>query len=247
MLLTEKGPGHPYLPMANKTSFWSGWDSKETFDKHCANPDTFNRLKQLGWDDPEAITYQYNSQGFRCPEFTEGPCGLALGCSFTMGVGLPLDKVWPSLLSQKLDIQIWNLGVGGAAMDTVFRLLDFYIDVLNPKFVAILTPPPPRFEYFDIHGSHKIALIKHERLWDPMVAPFIKTWMSSNFNIDINFKKNLLAIQQICYQHQTPLYIVKTHETQMDPMARDLTHAGVECHKAISNSFLQQIVQGTDS
>ena len=129
----------------NSIQLWSGTDSRVNFLKNLDDPEKNQLLKLLKWDTCE-ITYQYNSHGFRCTEFDDRPCGIALGCSFTQGVGLPVTTTWPYLLSQLCGIHVWNLGSGGASIDTVFRIFDHYVTKLRPKFVCLLITPAERLE-----------------------------------------------------------------------------------------------------
>ena len=60
------------------------------------------------------VTYAYNSHGYRCAEFSQiqGPHILALGCSHTEGMSL--DRPWPCVLSEILDMPVVNIGINGA-------------------------------------------------------------------------------------------------------------------------------------
>jgi hypothetical protein len=243
MLSAESAPIHNWSKLAGQRRFWAPSDDKKTFAKNCADPKKFALLKTYGWDNPKRITYQYNSQGFRSPEFESGSAGLALGCSFTMGIGLPIEKTWPSVLSHMLGTQIWNLGVAGGSMDTVFRLLDFYIKALNPDFVTLLSPPPGRFEYIGLDSDYKVALINNPAHWEKIYVPYIKTWMLSDQNTNLMFNKNLLAIQQICHQSKIPFYYRHLSQTVRDAFARDLVHAGVEYQASIAQNFFHQITK----
>jgi hypothetical protein len=132
---------HGNWDLRSQTVNWSGSDHQNEFNKNCTNPDKFAKLVTLGFDSPESISYTYNQHGFRSPEFDQRPCGIALGCSFTEGVGIPVQHTWPSKLSKMLDVHVWNLGTGGSSIDTAFTFLEYYIDLLDPQFVTICVPP----------------------------------------------------------------------------------------------------------
>lgn len=149
MIAPTELPFHNNLHHSNQTFYWHGTDSEERWLKNLNDAKNSEFFKMHGWDDSAAFTYSYNSHGFRCKEFDDNPCYLALGCSHTEGIGLPEELTWPSQLSTKLDYPVLNLGVGGASFDTVVRLLDYYIDKLNIKGIFILEPPAHRFEFLN--------------------------------------------------------------------------------------------------
>ena len=124
-------------------------DSKENYDK---NPSP-------NWAE-NSLSYKYNNQGFRSREFeiqTDNPILLTLGCSHTVGVGIPVHDNWPEQLGNKYFPKhlVYNAGLGGAGADTVARLAVNLIPILKPDIVAILWPSLNRFETYH-HGPDKI-------------------------------------------------------------------------------------------
>jgi hypothetical protein len=213
-------------------------DSEQTFKKHCAIPEYRQQLQDLNWLDPRVITYKYNNHGFRTADFDQQPSGLALGCSYTEGVGVAQDQTWPSVLSKLCNYHIWNLGVGGCSFDTVFRLLEYYLPKLNVQFVCVLPPPPTRFEFCDINGDFiSVAPYRLDRYPD-----FGKAWLTQQHNQDITARKNLLAIQQICALASIPLFVnqPKSH-IYYDRQARDLAHPGTVAQQWLAEQFLDQM------
>ena len=68
------------------------------------------------------FTYQFNSWGFRGPEYVEHigkPVNICLGDSFTVNVGGPIDHSWPSQLAEHFNISTLNLGMDGAGNDAI--------------------------------------------------------------------------------------------------------------------------------
>lgn len=225
-------PYHHNQQYIGKTVKWSGTDQQDRFVSHLTNLESRNRLEELGWLDTDAITYHYNSHGFRDDEFNQRPCGLAFGCSFTEGVGVDYSSTWPSQLSKLVGIHVWNLGVGGCAMDTVFRLTDYWIDQFDPEFVAVCTPASIRFELcleetVDVKTVHNV---KDEQ--------FIKNWMLHNANSHYNYRKNLLAVQYLCAVKDIPLVVVTAgpnSDLVSDRKARDLDHPGRDALKKLAD------------
>jgi len=130
LFLEDPGPSHVDWT-TTPISYWSGSDSEQTYHGHLKNPGHRKLLEKYEWIDTH-IEYRANRQSFRADEFDNRPCGLSLGCSFTRGIGLHENQVWPSVLSTLSGLHFWNLGVGGGAMDTCTRLLDYYISKLRP-------------------------------------------------------------------------------------------------------------------
>jgi len=240
MTTTTKLPNHNNLHLANQTHFWHSSDSEDSWLKNMKDIKNSQFLKKHGWDNTQAFTYCYNSHGFRCKEFNNEPCYIALGCSHTEGVGLPEDQSWPNLLSTKLTYPVLNLGVGGSSFDTVVRLLDYYIDKLNIKGVFILEPPANRFELFEqtIPKTYMAADPRHELIY--------KQWVTSEYNIENNVKKNRYASRWICHTNNIKLISFESqiigefeyeHNEQYFYQARDLKHYGEQTQQYIANRF----------
>jgi hypothetical protein len=245
-------PGHYNYPeRAGLTLRWSGTDTQEAYNNHVRHIYKQDLLQKLSWFDA-TIDYNYNSHGYRSAEFHPGPCALALGCSFTEGTGLHIDQTWPSRLSQYLDKKVWNLGVAGSTIDTVFRILDYYIRLLTPSAVFVLIPPKERFEYKNIDGRfmsiHAPLPNTHQE--------FAKIWLAEPFNYENNVRKNLLAMQQLCknfdanffvfdsdYRSQ-PEYLVKVIAQSVPyDLARDLAHPGPMFHEDVAKIFYKKFYQ----
>jgi len=226
----------------SKTISWSGTDSEERFKQHLENPDTAQQLKNLGFAEPNCITYKYNSCGFRTDEFDNRPAGLALGCSFTEGTGLPLDASWPAQLSKLIGQHIWNLGVHGSALDSAYNFLDHYIAELNIKFVVLCVPPINRFEFFSKNTPKRIVASRPES--HDIYGSFFKEWFSTEQNSLTNRSKNLLAMEQLCRNYNVPFYYLLAEEyLPNDQLARDLSHAGVDKNRDFALKMYNKITK----
>jgi hypothetical protein len=78
------------------------------------------------------IEYKYNSWGYRTKEFTElsDDYILTFGCSFTEGIGLHYDDMWSTKLGKKLNLDVFNLGMGASGVD-----YQFYNTILFQNFI----------------------------------------------------------------------------------------------------------------
>jgi hypothetical protein len=197
----------------------------------------YNDLKVNGWIG-KSFTYQFNSQGFRCSEFSHAPTLMTLGCSFTVGVGVPLEDTWPSLVSKNLNMQCANLGQGGGSADTAFRLCHGYIDVIKPTIVVFMQPPNPRFEMLIGGMVHMLSSYSP----GPDKKNF-ERWARDEDNAFFNREKNTLAIQALCLQRGIK-FISVDHSDLFNlsfSKARDLAHPGVENHKLFSELLISKI------
>lgn len=125
----------------NKTEDWC---SSDTEDRYSETTEYGPNLYQ-----PGSFQYTYNSDGFRCDEF-DLPSQeriVFLGCSFTEGIGLPIESTWAYQLLQKIrnktgkNIPFWNLAIGGGGIDTMASHLYQYIDKIRPRHIIFLRPP----------------------------------------------------------------------------------------------------------
>lgn len=93
------------------------------------------------------FVYSFNSQGFRSSEIdTRKKVFIALGDSFTMNLGGPIENSWPSILSKYLNMPVINLGVNGIGNDAIYKLYKL------------------AHEKFDVVGTFVMYSFLHRRL-----------------------------------------------------------------------------------
>jgi|688.fasta_scaffold339482_2 hypothetical protein len=233
-------PSHCNTKVRSQTVYFNGADKKDLWESNLKDPEIHKLFEKNGWLDKHAIPYTFNTHGFRCKEFDDSPGWLALGCSFTEGVGLNIENVWPSLLTNHINEHIWNLGIGGGSMDTCFRILDYYIDKLNVQGVFLLEPPHHRFELF-INGVIKCYLPT-----DVIQDTIFKSWHSDANNSKFNAQKNLLAIKKICDDRNIRVITKPSTDiyTNGSCLARDLVHSGKDNHVHLANLFYEDYKNG---
>ena len=92
---------------------------------------------------PEDIEYAFNSAGFRCDEFIESLDPMVfLGCSHTMGLGIPYQETWAYKIHKQLSPNgpFWNLGFEKSSIDAQVLMLNEYVAELQPKRIFFLMP-----------------------------------------------------------------------------------------------------------
>jgi hypothetical protein len=91
------------------------------------------------------ISYNYNDNGHRCKNISDINLDnyiLFTGCSHTEGVGLCLEDTFPYLLSQKMNYDYYNMGLGGIGLDIlVYNLIIWFEKVKKPPKILIIQWP----------------------------------------------------------------------------------------------------------
>lgn len=228
---------------ANQTFEWLGEDTLENFEKHARDPHTRKQLELAGWFDKK-ITYQFNSHGFRSPEFdTAGDYFISVGCSFTFGTAIQSEQRYADIVAKQTGLTSYNLGIQGGCDDTSFRLLLTWLNKLKPKFVVYQSTFPQRFEVIDDQWSIIYGINAALGGSVPQDHGLMyKQILATESNEQIRARKNQLAVQQLCQEHNVKLieisYIdfLKTH----DISSRELHHPG-----ALANQTVAEIILNT--
>lgn len=122
------------------------------------DPNTFDRISKvqsMSERETDLYDYRWNSDKLRSIEFSEKPNIIALGCSITFGIGLPVEATWPMLLQEKLkehgDFSIGTIAYsGGSIMKSIssfFGMINKYDYV--PEYVICNFPNLERFMFID--------------------------------------------------------------------------------------------------
>jgi hypothetical protein len=231
---------HQNSHLRNQTLLWHGTDREELYQHNLIN--NLEMLQHHNWIDCP-ITYKFNSYGFRSDEFNSGELGVMfIGCSHTVGIGLPLESTWPYIVSTSLKLKNYNLGIGGASNDTAFRLAYYWIDRLRPSVVIFLSTERTRAELHTIDNKVEGLSVQYiQNQLFPDATPFMRHWVSNDINSDMNYLKNTLAVKQLCdtrgikYVQEEALNV---HELDK---ARDLQHYGRRTNRCIASMILSRV------
>ena len=85
--------------------------------------------------------YQFNSWGFRGPEYTQyigKPVNICVGDSFTVNIGGPIEHSWCSQLALHFDIPTLNLGMDGCGNDAIKLVYDKACLVFDVKDTFVM-------------------------------------------------------------------------------------------------------------
>ena len=111
---------------------YSGIDSLDW----CLNREHFQNY-------PYPIEYVYNSRGFRDAEWPTSLKELqeavwCVGDSFTVGIGQPLEHIWPNVLAQRINTRTINVSMNGASNSWICRRALDIASTINPKVIVIM-------------------------------------------------------------------------------------------------------------
>lgn len=224
---------------------WFCTDTEENFNQQVNNMFT-----------PESFGYNFNQYGYRIGDrdwdlTTSKQRVIALGCSHSVGVGVPWEKSWATMFADVIGAELFNLSVAGGSADTVFRTLHQSIDTIKPDVVAIFWPDPIRWEQYEAIQ------------WDDTGAECNTPEGKSVWNTDINLineshltnlrLKNMELIKILQRLHGFKLVeldtitvidkYLKEHAHLLNPHSfdcRDLIHPGVTLHEYLKNNFIDK-------
>lgn len=197
------------------------------------------------------ITYSFNELGHRSKSFKDIDQSnyiLFIGCSHTMGVGLEVEKTFPYLLSEKLNMDYYNLAIPATGIDVVeYNLLTWFFKMnKKPKLVVVQWPDHSRFAEYD--SLHDRVIERGSWHTEPNYISFvvnsedtglfyarkaistrlIKTVCQNVPTITCNFgSQHQYEIQNLC---------MKTLDK-----ARDTGHAGIKSHAYFTEILLHDI------
>lgn len=237
--------GPPIMPSVMASSAGKIFDyfSEDTEEKYEYNKKNFRkRLIEHCWLDIN-IEYRFNSQGFRSREFNVNEEKfLAIGCSFTFGEALNEYQLYHSIVSDFLRMPCYNLGIPGASNMALFRMAEYWIPELKPKFVILQTTSPARFEIIHSDNTVETCLPATLKNQTDDIKGFSRCWWSCDKNSHYDTMRNEYAIQHICFQNDIPCYVVGFDKfiPQID-VARDLLHPGYKTHQRVARELLEKI------
>jgi hypothetical protein len=107
------------------------------------------------------IHYQFNSLGYRCPEFASDAKVriVAVGCSYVFGIGLAREHLFHEQFAARLradlgmSVVLWNLATSGASNDYIARLVHQALPVLDPHILITHFTHLCRREYVSVENE----------------------------------------------------------------------------------------------
>lgn len=101
-------------------------------EQHCFNPLHYRQY-------PHKVNYEFNELGYRTRSVSQiqGNEILAIGDSFTLGLGVAQSHTWPELLAKELNYPVLNFSLNGASNDWMVRKTSQLLTVFNPRCIVV--------------------------------------------------------------------------------------------------------------
>jgi hypothetical protein len=223
-----------YYHLRGSIKDWCPMDTKQRYEEHMLVKDKRKLLNDYGWDD-KSITYKFNKFGFRCKDLTLKEQIMFIGCSYTMGMAVPEEYSFASIVAKELNLECYNLGLGGGTNDTAFRLAHYWVSKLNPKYLVFVEPTADRIELKSVDETWKRYNVRQHH-----GSPFYKQWFSNEANVRYQRERNIAALNYICLKNNTKFIHLDNKFSKVDK-GRDLSHPGIESHKLKAVDVLNAI------
>lgn len=207
---------------ANVCCKFIGLDSQE----HCLDSAYFRSY-------PDDVEYRFNEIGYRTKSVNEfrGNEILAIGDSFTLGLGVPLQHTWPCRLEQLLNYPVLNFSLNGASNDWLARKTQQLLQWFQPRAIVVHYTFSHRRERPcpDWHDDERTECepfyTEQENLenWNrafcyfsslpwPVVHSFIPNWHTTSIDHSLLNNNVLPPTQQIDFARDRFHYGVKTNQ-----------------------------------
>ena len=186
---------------------------------------------------------------------------IAFGCSYTWGVGLPGDGLfpsnvsWPALVAKELNLKLINKGEPAASnTEILYEVLNF--DYKTTDTIVIMWTHTYRDLIFSKWGARfkslrkRFSASKKDRSWQKLMNATdynTKSWMCIH-HADLFLKsKNLKYLHYPFSIHELSKYTIKKLEISnfcRDGMflldkGTDNLHPGIQSHKATSENIVK--------
>jgi len=198
---------------------------------------------------PHEIDYTFNEIGYRCRPVDRylGNEILAIGDSFTLGLGVNQKDSWVSQLEHLLDYPVLNFSLNGASNDWMARKIKNLLTIFKPKCIIV--------HYSFSHRREKAKTDWHddERTeCDPLYTT------EENLN---NWRMNFNNIESygfpvihsfITNWHDRPVDVCQLPGSVIPPivkkdLARDGFHYGIKTHQLLAERFYDVIVSNSNN
>jgi len=220
----------------------------------CTDTEESYKQKQNNVFTPESFGYNFNKYGYRIGSRdwdlnTTRQRILTLGCSHTVGVGVPWEHAWSTMFADYVGGEFFNLGIAGASSDTVFRTLLQTIDIIKPDIVAIYWPDPIRWEFYETFqwdSTGAACDIPHfNSVWNVEAGSFNESHLINLFNRNVKSVKLLQRLYGFklveVFSEKFTLEYLDNHLHINEAYSfdsRDLVHPGITMQESIKNKFI---------
>lgn len=193
-----------------------------------------------------SVSYVIDKFGFRNINKLESKLWF-FGCSLTFCESLDLEKGFPYLISQELNMPFYNFGTLGASIDLIAKLLYKLKDSLIDKIVIVLLPTTSRYETL-INKQYHNFVSNHEN--------YLENLPIKHFNDSLSYKllKNIMLLKLLTSDINIHFFSFENNEMLNQNLkinllpdelhvdyANDDSHFGEITNKNIANFILNVI------
>ncbi len=234
-----------------------GYTKDFSFEKF-SNTDTESlflknlKLKGSDWEYQSIdITYNRNSLGHREREISEIDLDnyiLCVGCSYTEGIGLLKEHRYSDLIKKHLNIDVYNLGLGGAGNDLTFNnTINWINNYKKPKAIIVQWSEPSRFIRFMEAGKSELGCYG---VWNAPDSRFVVDGATNNFFMTRNyFYQQLLRtiIDVPLIEMPWPKYHRPNNDKKTEVLweikdeSRDLIHPGIKSNEIMAKKLSDMV------
>jgi len=215
--------GNPYY--ANRRCDTLGMDSLE----FCARKQHY---KSYG-----PVNYSFNELGYRMDTQYPSDAILAIGDSFTLGVGVNVEDTWPAQLSKILNYPVLNFSLNGASNDWIARRSAELLNFFNPKLIIV------HYTYSHRRERPNVDWLDHERTECEPIYTDEENLANWQKNFDKISTLGVPVVHSfITDWHQTPIDYAALGKNiilpqPIDDLARDGFHYGPTTHQKIAEKI----------
>lgn len=190
---------------------------------------------------PYSIEYNFNQIGYRERDILDYNKNaiIAIGDSFTLGLGLPESMLYTKKLEEKINSQVLNFSLNGCSNDWISRKLEIILKYFDPVAIII------HYTFTHRREADRSDWFDYERTLSESID------MSDNLhNWELNHSKicSLAKNIPICFssipnwhssgiiQHKEILPTIQVDN------ARDGFHYGKETMNFLANKFAEQLI-----
>jgi hypothetical protein len=188
------------------------------------------------------ITYDINKHGHRSRNIEDIDLDnyiLFTGCSHTEGVGLELEKTFPYLVANALEMDYYNLGLGGSGIDIMAHNLMVWIHTVKklPKALVIMWPQTTRFAVLE----NKVTEIFSLEVPSCTTSSKIEKFMTMGEEIRFFETVSVRSKKLIDTAYDCKIIHPGWEMLGGDDKARDLSHAGIQSNQNVADYLVRQL------
>jgi hypothetical protein len=223
----------PFLNEHNVKTIYNSTDSFENFKINCKNLGP----KWIWANKP--IVYKFNSFGYRMEkELNEIDFDSYLaffGCSFTTGVGLPLEETFSYRISKTLKIDYINGAIGGSSVDFAFYNIIHLLSSApkNPKAIIINWPDISRTFYW--HNNFMDFYLANVDVSDKFWKNAYKLFIIEDSHMNNRFHHYRQVLHLLCKSLKIKLFEFTFIQSNLDEFLK--THSEVRRFSFFDSKF----------